>query len=228
MGEAHAPGNGAELVDVKGNLAAVRQRIVRACLDAGRIPEDVTLLAVTKFQVVEHVRQAVEAGHHDFGENYAQELRDKALALPEARWHAIGPLQRNKAKYVAKAAWAFHALDRPDIAAELGRRREGAPLRCYLEVNIGRESSKSGVDPEGLAALYASVRDIAGITIVGLMCMPPPDDDPRPHFLALAALGRELALPRLSMGTTEDFEIAIACGATDVRVGRAIFGERTG
>lgn len=214
--------------DVKTNLAAVRQRIVRACLDAGRIPEEVTLLAVTKFQPVELIRQVAEAGHHDFGENYAQDLRDKALAMPDVRWHAIGPLQRNKAKYVATAAWAFHALDRPDVATELGRRREGEPLRCYLEVNIGGESSKSGVDPDGVGALYDAVRDIAGITVVGLMCMPPPDDDPRPHFLRLAALARDLGLSRLSMGTTEDFEVAIACGATDVRVGRAIFGERTG
>lgn len=215
-------------MDVRAHLDAVRQRVRQACIDAGRSVDDVVLLAVTKFQPVERLREAADAGQRDFAENYAQDLRDKAVALPDVRWHAIGPLQRNKAKYVAKAAYAFHALDRPEIAVELGARRAGEPLRCYLEVNIGGEASKSGVSPEAAGDLHRAVRDIAGITVVGLMCMPPPDDDPAPHFRRLAVLGQELGLPRLSMGTTADFEVAIACGATEVRVGTAIFGERPG
>jgi PLP dependent protein len=213
-------------VGVGERLRDVRERVAQASRAAGRSPDDVTLLAVTKFQPPDRIQEAADAGHLDFAENYAQDLRDKALALPGVRWHAIGPLQRNKAKYVAKAAYAFHALDRREIAVELGARREGEPLRCYLEVNVGGEATKAGVRPDEVAALYDAVRGIAGITVVGVMGMPPPDDDPAPHFLRLAELARGLDLPRLSMGTTDDFEVAIACGATDVRVGRAIFGDR--
>ena len=115
-------------MDVRARLDDVRQRILRACADAGRSADDVVLLAVTKFQPVERLREAADAGQRDFAENYAQDLRDKAVALPDVRWHAIGPLQRNKAKYVAKAAYAFHALDRLEIAVELARGEKGR--RC--------------------------------------------------------------------------------------------------
>lgn len=209
-------------------LREVLDRIDRACAAAGRSRDEVTLLAVTKFVPVDRIREACEAGQLDLAENYAQDLRDKAQALADlpVRWHAIGSLQRNKAKYVARFADTFHALDRAEIAVELGQRREREALACFLEVNIGGEASKSGVAPADVGALYDAVRGLAGISVVGLMAMPPPDDDPRPHFLHLAELARELGLRRLSMGTTDDFEVAIACGATEVRVGRAIFGAR--
>jgi pyridoxal phosphate enzyme (YggS family) len=211
------------------NLAAVRARIEAACARAQRSPAEVTLLAVSKLQPASMIREAYEAGHRAFGENYAQELRDKAeeLAALQIEWHAIGPLQTNKAKYVAKVATAFHALDRAEIAEALGKKR-ASPLDCYLEINIAGEGSKSGVAPEAAASLLAAVSKIENIRVVGLMCMPPMEEpeQARPHFRALRELGRKLGLPGLSMGTTDDFEIAIEEGATIVRVGRSIFGSR--
>ncbi|MBX5481796.1 MAG: YggS family pyridoxal phosphate-dependent enzyme [Myxococcaceae bacterium] len=215
------------------NLEAVRQRIARACARAGRSPDEVTLVAVSKLQPASLIEEAVRAGQRDFGENYAQELRDKAAALAGLeglRWHAIGPLQTNKAKYVAPVAHAFHALDRVEIARELARRRRGAPpLKVFLEVNVGGEATKNGVTPEEAPALLEKVRALPELEVVGLMTLPPPAADPdeaRPHFRRLAALARALGLRELSMGTTADFEVAIEEGATVVRVGTAIFGER--
>lgn len=215
------------------NLAEIRERIGRACEKAGRSPQSVTLLAVSKLQPSPAIQEAHAAGHRDFGENYAQELRDKAAelsALEGLRWHAIGPLQTNKAKYVASAAYAFHALDRIDVARELSKRRAGQPpLRCYLEVNVGGEASKSGVTAEQAEALLNQVRALPNLEVVGLMTMPPLTDNPedaRPHFQRLRALAQKLGLPELSMGSTGDFEVAIEEGSTCVRVGTAIFGAR--
>ena len=215
-------------------LAGVRGRIDAACARAGRSPDSVGLVAVSKRQPVELIREAYAAGQRHFGENYAQELRDKAQGLTDLDdivWHFIGPLQVNKAKYVAKAADTFHALDRADLGVELSRRRAGPyPLRCLIEVNVAGEASKSGVAPAGVSALLHVTQPLANLKLVGLMTMPPLADDPeavRPHFRALAALARSLGLAELSMGSTGDFEVAIEEGATWVRVGTAIFGERT-
>lgn len=211
------------------NLSAVRARIEAACARAKRAPSEVTLLAVSKLQPSSMIREAYEAGHRDFGENYAQELRDKSeeLASLDIRWHAIGPLQTNKAKYVAKAASSFHALDRIEIAEALGKKRT-SPLDCYLEVNVAGEASKSGVAPDKASELLAAVSKIENIRVVGLMCMPPMEEpeQARPHFRALRELAQKMSLSGLSMGTTDDFEIAIEEGATLVRVGRSIFGAR--
>jgi pyridoxal phosphate enzyme (YggS family) len=215
----------------------VQARVAAACARAGRAPGEVTLLAVSKLKPASAIREAHALGVRDFGENYAQELRDKAeelAALEGLRWHAIGPLQTNKAKYVAKVAHAFHALDRLEVAQELSRRRAApggapAPLRCFLEVNVGGEASKSGVAPGGARALLEAVRPLPALEVVGLMCLPPPGpsaEEARPHFRRLRALASELGLPQLSMGTTGDFEVAIEEGATHVRVGTALFGER--
>ncbi len=215
-------------------LAAVHTRIRSACARAGGRPiESVQLIAVSKLHPTDRIRECHRAGHRDFGENYAQELRDKAVELGQLeglRWHAIGPLQLNKAKYIARYADAFHALDRIEVARELSRRREGKPLRCYVEVNLAGEASKSGIAPRDADAFVRSVRQLAGLEVVGLMCLPPVVPDPetsRPHFRALRELAGTLRLSRLSMGTTADFEVAIEEGATAVRVGTAIFGERT-
>jgi len=135
-------------------LAEVRARVAAACARAGRAPESVTLVAVSKLKPAALIREAHAAGQRDFGENYAQELRDKAAELESLeglRWHAIGPLQTNKVKYVARVAHAFHALDRLEVAQELSRRRLEAPLPCYVEVNVGAEATKSGVRPEATA-----------------------------------------------------------------------------
>ncbi len=190
-----------------------------------------TLVAVSKLQPLDRIQQAVAAGHRDFGENYAQELRDKAAALTsvsDLRWHAIGPLQTNKAKYVAKVAHAFHALDRLEIAEALGGRRTANPLPCYLEVNVVGEASKTGVSLTEVDALFSRVREVPGLRVVGLMTMPPLEEPEacRAPFRALREAAARLGLTGLSMGTTHDFEVAIEEGATIVRVGRSIFGDR--
>ena len=221
------------------HLRAIHQRIARAAEAAGRKPEDVQLLAVSKTKPPELIREAYAAGQRAFGENYAQELRDKAQALADLRGlelHAIGPLQTNKAKYVAQSAAAFHALDRPGLAEELSKRclALGRVLPCYLEVNLGGEAQKGGVAPDGLEPLLEASAQLAGIRVVGLMCIPPNLDEPeaaRPYFARLRALRDRLAskhpaLTGLSMGMSGDFEVAIAEGATVVRVGSAIFGGR--
>lgn len=219
-------------MSVADGLTSVRARMAAASARAGRDPSSVTLVAVSKLQPLSAIEEALAAGQRVFGENYAQELRDKAAALahvPGLAWHAIGPLQTNKAKYVAKVATAFHALDRREIAEALGARRAGLePLDCYLEVNVAGEDTKSGVRLADVAALHAQVRDLPGIRVVGLMAMPPLTDPEacRPHFRAVREAAARLGLSGLSMGTTEDFEVAIEEGATVVRVGRSIFGAR--
>ncbi|MFY2563747.1 YggS family pyridoxal phosphate-dependent enzyme [Corallococcus terminator] len=220
--------------DLAERLEAVRARVASACARAGRPVESVTLVAVSKLKPAGMIREAYAAGQRDFGENYAQELRDKAVELADLeglRWHAIGPLQTNKVKYVAKVASAFHALERLEVARELSKRREGAaPLPCFVEVNVGGEDTKSGLEPSALPDFLAQVRELPGLRLVGLMSLPPPTDDAaraRGYFQALRELARSHALPELSMGTTHDFELAIEAGATLVRVGTALFGERT-
>ncbi|WIG96310.1 YggS family pyridoxal phosphate-dependent enzyme [Myxococcus sp. SDU36] len=214
-------------------LASVRERVAAACARAGRPVESVTLVAVSKLKPADLIREAYAAGQRDFGENYAQELRDKAAELADLdglRWHAIGALQTNKVKYVARAAGAFHALDRLEVARELSKRRENAPpLPVYVEVNVGSEATKSGLAPDALGAFLEGVRALPGLQAVGLMALPPPTEDEaraRADFQSLRELARGHGLPGLSMGTTHDFEWAIEEGATVVRVGTAIFGER--
>lgn len=211
-------------------LDSVKQRIDAACARAGRDPGSVRLIAVSKLQPLDAVREAWAAGQRDFGENYAQHLRDRArelAALDGIRWHAIGPLQTNKVKYVAAAAAAFHALDRVEVAEELGR-RVATPMPCFVEVNVAGEATKHGVAPHALGVLLAALRDVRGIDVIGLMTMPPygEAEAARPWFRRLRELAGEHGLGELSMGTTDDFEVAIEEGATCVRVGRSIFGER--
>lgn len=223
--------------EIANNLASVRTKIAAACRRAHRRPDEVTLVAVSKLQPSAYIEAAYAAGQRDFGENYAQELRDKSTELAhltELRWHAIGPLQTNKVKYVAKVATSFHALFSLEIAEELHKRREGHSIDVFIEVNIATEDSKSGIAPAQVAALAEKVRKLPGLRLVGLMCMPPQPEPPtdwtpednRPHFAALHELGTSLGLTQLSMGSTSDYEVAIEEGATVVRVGRSIFGSR--
>jgi PLP dependent protein len=218
--------------DVRSRWESLSSRVETACLAAGRQPGSVELLAVSKLQPVEALRAAFDAGVRAFGENYAQELRDKAAALADCqgiRWHAIGTLQTNKAKYVAKSADVFHALDRVALAEELARRRTGPPLEVYLEVNLGGEASKSGLPPDGVAQLLERVRALPQLTAVGLMCLPPFSEDAeasRPYFRRLFELARAHHLGGLSMGTSQDFLVAVEEGTTVVRVGTALFGPR--
>ncbi len=214
------------------NFAAVEARIVTACTRAGRRREDVTLIAVSKLHPAPLIRLAWELGQRHFGENYAQELRDKhqELAVCEGlQWHAIGAVQRKNAKYVASAASVFHALDRLEVAQALSTKRIGAPLACLVEINVAGEASKAGLNPAELPAFLAEARSLPQLDLIGLTAMPPPDEDPersRSHFSALRQLAQRHHLSQLSMGTTFDFEVAIEEGATFIRVGTALFGPR--
>jgi pyridoxal phosphate enzyme (YggS family) len=223
------------------NLVRGRAAMAAAAARAGRDPASVRLIAVSKTQPVRLIEEALAAGQHHFGENYAQELREKMAALPaaELRWHFIGALQRNKVKYLVGKVDAVHSLDGLELAHELEKRsaNAGVVTRVLVEVNLGGEASKSGVTPTAASALVRSVRGLPHLELVGLMTMPPWTKDPeaaRPFFRALrelrdrlrAELDEPAALPELSMGLSHDFEVAIEEGATMVRVGTAIFGER--
>jgi PLP dependent protein len=201
-----------------------------AALRAG-IPAGVTLVAVSKTHPADAVREAYAAGQRDFGENYAQEWREKADALadlPDLRWHFIGGLQTNKVKVLAGRVAAIHTVDRIELAREISKRfaAKGAVARVYLEVNLGGEASKSGCAPAEAPGLAGAVRALPAVEVLGLMTIPPPDDDPRPHFRALRALRDRLGLAGLSMGMSADWQAAIEEGSTCVRVGTAIFGQR--
>jgi len=195
------------------------------------LPPGVTLVAVSKTHPPAAIREAYAAGQRDFGENYAQEWRAKAEALADLadlRWHFIGGLQTNKVKYLAgRVAWV-HTVDRLELAAEISRRwaKAGATARVLLEVDLGGEERKAGCAPDELAALFDAARALPSLEVVGLTCIPPPADDPRPHFRALRALRDRLGLRELSMGMSGDWQVAVEEGATFVRVGTAIFGER--
>jgi pyridoxal phosphate enzyme (YggS family) len=203
----------------------------RAAALRARVPPGVTLVAVSKTQPPEAIREAYAAGLRDFGENYAQEWRAKADALADLadlRWHFVGSLQTNKVKLLAGRVACVHAVDRLELARELGKRWAalGKTVRVLLEVNTGGEASKGGCAPADAEALAAAVRGVAGVELAGLMVIPPPDEDPRPHFRALRALRDRLGLAELSMGMSGDWEAAIEEGSTMVRVGTAIFGAR--
>ncbi len=225
-------------VGIPERLAAVRARVERAARAAGRDPASVVLLAVSKTKPSEDVRAAFAAGQRRFGENYAQELVDKVEALADLgdiEWHFVGRLQTNKAKLVASRAAVVHAVDSERLAQELAKRAEGRarPLDVLVEVNVGGEASKGGVEPDALAPILRSIEALSALRLRGLMSIPPPTETPegaRRFHRALAALreahGGAARLPELSMGMTDDLEVAIEEGATIVRVGTAIFGAR--
>ena len=218
------------MIDVASNLAAVRARIAAAAARAGRDAAAVRLVAVSKTQPAERVRAAVAAGVRDIGENYVQEAATKRAAVGgDVRWHLIGHLQRNKAARALELFDLIHSVDSVALAEALARHAaaRGAPARALVEVNVGGEASKSGVAPEALPALLERLRD-PSLVIEGLMAVPPPGspDEVRDHFRRLRALRDAAGLRELSMGMTDDFEVAIEEGATMVRIGRAIFGAR--
>jgi pyridoxal phosphate enzyme (YggS family) len=225
--------------EVRERLADVRRRLDAAVAAAGRPAGSVRLVAVSKTKSPEAIRAAYAAGQRVFGENYAQELAQKAEALrelPGIEWHFIGRLQRNKAKQVVQAAGTVHTVDRAELAAELGKRASagGVRVRVLVEVNVSGEASKGGCSPEDLGSVLAAIAAEPRLEAVGLMTIPPDVDDAeaaRPFFRALRALrdrhGGAPALPELSMGMSHDFPIAVAEGATLVRIGTAIFGART-
>jgi pyridoxal phosphate enzyme (YggS family) len=219
---------------------AVRADVDAACIAAGRAPSEVTIIAVSKLHPATAVDEVAAAGATDVGENYAQELVAKRTAIAPAsshlRWHFIGRLQSNKARLVAGNVALVHAVDSLSLAVELGKRAHAAGTiqPILAAINVGGEAQKTGVSPDAAAAFIASLRTIDGIRLDGLMTMPPPADDPetvRPAFRALRQLRDSLATPasalaHLSMGMSDDFRVAIAEGATLVRIGTAIFGAR--
>ncbi|HSN92462.1 MAG TPA: YggS family pyridoxal phosphate-dependent enzyme [Anaeromyxobacteraceae bacterium] len=195
------------------------------------VPAGVTLVAVSKTQPPEAIREAHAAGQRHFGENYAQEWRAKAEALRDLEglvWHFVGSLQTNKVRMLAGRVGYVHTVDRMELAREISKRwsASGAVARVFLEVNVGGEASKSGCAPGEVEALAAGVRALPAVELLGLTCIPPPGEDPRPHFRALRALRDRLGLRELSMGMTADWPIAVEEGATFVRIGTALFGER--
>jgi pyridoxal phosphate enzyme (YggS family) len=227
-------------VSIASALQQVQGRIAAAAHAAGRDPQQVKLVAVSKTHPADAVREAYAAGQRDFGENYVQELVQKAEALadlPELRWHLIGHLQRNKARLVAPLVSLVHTVDSLELGRELAKRRSGAGkserLPVLVEVSIAGEEQKHGLAPTQLAELLEALEQLPELALRGLMCVPPLTEDAalsRPHFDALVRLrdehGGAARLPELSMGMTHDLEHAVAAGATLVRVGTAIFGSR--
>lgn len=229
----------ARAADIAQRLAAVKARVEAACVAAGREPAEVQLIAVSKTRPLSDVLHAAAAGQQHFGENYAQELRDKGAEqdaltdCPPLQWHFIGHLQRNKVRYVSGRAALIHTVDSLRLAKEIGKRAE-APQGVLVQVNVGDEAAKSGAPIEEALGLCEAVAELPGVALRGLMCIPPACETAErvaPYFQRLAELAeagraRGLPLTELSMGMSSDFEVAIRHGATLVRVGTAIFGRR--
>ncbi|MBF0251719.1 MAG: YggS family pyridoxal phosphate-dependent enzyme [Alphaproteobacteria bacterium] len=218
--------------DVAGNLTAVRSEIARAERRAGRDAGSVTLVAVSKFHGPDRVRQALNAGQRVFGENRVQEAEGKWPALradhPDIVLHLIGPLQTNKVKHAVATFDVIESVDREKLARALAREfgETGKSLALFIQINTGEEPQKAGIAPADADAFIRLCRDDLALDVQGLMCIPPVDEEPSLHFALLAKIAKRNGLAKLSMGMSADFETAIALGATHVRVGTAIFGNR--
>jgi len=214
------------------NLEGVRARIVAACVEADRQPSAVTLVAVSKTVPAERIYPAIAHGQRVFGENRVQELMVKWPPLRERQagleLHLLGALQTNKVREAMAHADVIHALDRPKLAEAIAaeRDRTGRCPKLFVQVNTGEEEQKAGIAPRAADEFIEDCRRRLSLPVIGLMCIPPQDDEPAPHFALLREIARRHGLADLSMGMTADFEIAIAFGATHVRVGTAIFGNR--
>ncbi|MCC8933212.1 MULTISPECIES: YggS family pyridoxal phosphate-dependent enzyme [Rhizobiaceae] len=217
---------------VEERLQDVRSKIAKAAAEAGREPDSISLVAVSKTFDAEHIRPTIDAGQRVFGENRVQEAQGKWPGLraqaPDIELHLIGPLQSNKAAEAVALFDVIETVDREKIARALAEevRRQGREIRFYIQVNTGLEPQKAGIAPDDVASFVALCRDELSMRIEGMMCIPPADENPGPHFALLAKLADENSLSKLSMGMSGDFETAIGFGATSVRVGSAIFGVR--
>jgi hypothetical protein len=213
-------------------LASVRDGITRAARIARREPEEVTLIAVSKTQPADAILPLIEAGHRAFGENRVQEAQAKWPALREAhaglQLHLVGQLQSNKAEEAVQLFDCIHSVDRPSLVSALAKAMDKAGQRpdCFIQVNIGDEPQKGGCATADLPALVEACR-AADLPVIGLMCIPPADVEPAPYFALLTKLARRHELPALSMGMSADYETAVMIGATHVRVGTNLFGERS-
>lgn len=213
-------------------LRAVKAKIASAEREAKREPGAVMLVAVSKTFAAEDIRPVIEAGQRVFGENRVQEAQGKWPALkaafPDIELHLIGPLQSNKTKEAVALFDVIETVDREKIAAELAKEtaRQGRAPKLYVQVNTGSEPQKAGIEPRDAVAFVKRCREVHGLAIEGLMCIPPADENPGPHFALLEKIAGEAGVAMLSMGMSGDYETAIAFGATGVRLGSAIFGSR--
>jgi pyridoxal phosphate enzyme (YggS family) len=219
-------------VDSRSRLVAVREQIAQACRVAGRDPASVTLVAVSKTFDVPAIEPVIAAGQTVFGENRVQEAKGKWPALkaahPGIALHLVGPLQSNKAREAVALFDAIHSVDRPSLCEALAKEiaKVGRRPTLFAEINTGGEPQKAGVLPEQADAFLKTCRETYGLEIAGLMCIPPANEPPGPHFALTAKIAQRHGLKLLSMGMSADFQTAIELGATHVRVGTAIFGER--
>lgn len=217
--------------DIKANIDTVKHEVTLMCKHVGVPENQPKLIAVSKVQPIERVRAALDAGHKVFGENRVQEAEERWGTLkpeyPDVELHLIGSLQTNKASNAVALFDVIQSVDRIKLAKALAHEMEkqGRNLPIYLQVNTGREEQKGGVMAEDLESLLAGCRDL-GLDVVGLMCIPPQGDDPTLHFGLLKKFAKRLGLEKLSMGMSSDYALAAAMGATDIRVGTAIFGAR--
>jgi len=213
-------------------LAEVSRRIAEAAQAANRNPADVTLVAVSKTHGADRVRELLDVGHRIFGENRVQEAQGKFPDLkatwPDLELHLIGPLQTNKARDAVALFDVIQSVDREKLAVALAKEMErlGRQPACYIQVNTGEEPQKAGILPKDLDAFVAACRDQYQLPVVGLMCIPPVDEEPALHFALLAKMAVRNGLAKLSMGMSSDYETAVRLGATHVRVGSALFGAR--
>src|SRR5664279_3029972 len=219
--------------DAATGLTGVRAEIARACREAGRDAAEITLVAVSKTHSAETIEPVIDAGQRVFGENRVQEAKAKWPPLmakhPGLSLHLIGPLQSNKAKEAVALFDAIHSVDRASLCEALAKEiaKQGRAPLLFAEINTGAEPQKAGVLPQDADAFLAACRETYGLTMSGLMCIPPADEAPGPHFALTAKIAKRNGLKLLSMGMSADFAAAIALGATHVRIGSAIFGERT-
>jgi hypothetical protein len=213
-------------------LAEVRRRIAETARAAGRDPDSITLVAVSKTNGADRVQELLDAGQRVFGENRVQEAEGKFPTLkarhPDLELHLIGPLQTNKARDAVALFDVIQSVDRERLAAILAKEMEraGRQLPCFIQVNTGEEPQKAGVLPADLNAFIAKCREAYKLPVVGLMCIPPVDEEPALHFALLAKMAARNGLAQVSMGMSADYETAIKLGATHVRVGTALFGAR--
>ena len=214
------------------SLAEIKSRIASSCQSTRRDAASVTLVAVSKFQPLEKIEELLERGHRVFGENRVQEAEEKYTSAlrekyPDINLHFIGHLQTNKAKDAVRLFDVIETVDRPELAEALRHEmdKQKRNLPCFIQVNTGNEAQKGGVASKDLAALYRFCKELK-LNVTGLMCIPPVNDIPDLHFALLHKLAGELGLKHLSMGMSADFDIAIRYGATHVRIGSALFGER--
>ena len=218
--------------DAVQRLQQVRQRIAAAEKEAARETGGVMLVAVSKTFSADEIRPVIDAGQRVFGENRVQEAISKWPALktefPDLELHLIGPLQSNKAKETVALFDVIETVDREKIAAELAKemKKQNKAPKLFVQVNTGSEPQKAGLEPRDAVAFVARCRDVHGLAVEGLMCIPPLDENPGPHFALLEKLAQEAKVDKLSMGMSADYELAVRFGATSVRVGSAIFGSR--